>query len=212
MPISVSIIEDDTDFRRTVERIVASAPNLRCASSHPNAEHALQHLPATRPDVVLVDIKLPDRDGIECVRELRTRLPDLLPIMLTLYGDDELIFKSLQAGAVGYLLKRVTPAQILDAIREVHAGGSPMTPEIARRVAVHFHQQPRSSAIAPVYGLTPRESEILRLITQGRQTKEVAGLLGIAPSTVSNHLRSIYAKLAVTSRTAAIVKLHERGP
>jgi DNA-binding NarL/FixJ family response regulator len=153
---------------------------------------------------------MPRLSGIECVRLLRRQIPALLPIMLTLYADDELIFGSLQAGAVGYLLKRSTPDEIRDAIREVHAGGSPMTPEIARRVAVHFCHPPVATPCAANHGLTPREDEILRLIAQGRQTKEIARGLDIAVSTVSNHLRSIYAKLEVTSRVAAVAKMRPR--
>jgi len=162
---------------------------------------------AAGPEVVLVDIKMPGCSGIECVRLLRKQIPTLLPIMLTLYADDELIFGSLQAGAVGYLLKRSTPEQIREAIRQVHAGGSPMTPEIARRVATHFRHSKAATPRAVQHGLTPREEEILRLIAQGRQTKEIAQGLHIAVSTVSNHLRSIYAKLEVTSRTAAVAKV-----
>jgi len=212
MPIKVSIIEDDADLRSAVEQIIASAPDLHCASSHPNAEHALKHLPECHPDVALVDIRLPGMDGIELVRQLRICLPQLLAIMLTGYWNDDLIFQSLQAGAVGYLLKRATGTQILDAIREVHTGGSPMTPEIARRVATHFREQPAPLVGSCDHGLTAREREILQLITQGKSSKEVAAASGIAVSTVSNHLRNIYAKLAVTSRTAAIAKLHQQGP
>lgn len=210
MPISVSLIEDDAEFRQTIEDVIRGAPDLRCVSSHFNGEDALRRLETAQPEVVLVDIKMPHLSGIECVRQLRRQIPALLPIMLTLYADDELIFGSLQAGAVGYLLKRSTPDEIRNAIREVHAGGSPMTPEIARRVALHFHQPQAASPGGANHGLTPREDEILRLIAQGRQTKEIARGLDIAVSTVSNHLRSIYAKLEVTSRVAAVAKMRPR--
>ena len=208
MPIAVSIIEDDTRFRETLERVVNLSPELRCASVHPNGSHALAHLPKAGADVVLVDIRMPQLGGIECVRQLRGLLPEVLPVMLTAYGDDELIFDALRAGAVGYLLKRATPAQIVDAIIEVHAGGSPMTPEIARRIAAFLHETPARVFNPGEQSLTAREREILELAAQGAQSRKIADSLNIATSTVSNHLRKIYAKLQVNSRAAAVAKLY----
>lgn len=208
MPIRVSLIEDNTAFRETTKRLIDAAPDLRCVSTHPNSEHALRHLPPAAPEVVLADIRMPRLTGIECVRRLRELLPRLLPIMLTSYGEDELIFQSLQAGAVGYLLKRAAPATILAAVREVHAGGSPMTPEIARKVALHFRQNHVQDHSA--HGLTPRELEVLQFVAQGKQSKEIADVLGIARPTVHNHLRHIYEKLHVSSRIAAVAKVFPR--
>ncbi len=208
MPIAVSIIEDDAGFRETLERVINLTPELHCVSVHPNGRHALAHLPEAHAEVVLVDIRMPQLGGIECVRQLRGLVPQLLPVMLTAYGDDELIFEALRAGAVGYLLKRATPAQIVDAIIEVHEGGSPMTPEIARRIAVYLHESQPTAAKADDHNLTAREREILDLVAQGAQSRKIAETLNIATSTVSNHLRKIYAKLQVNSRAAAVAKLY----
>jgi len=204
MPIRVSIIEDDASFRDSLRTVLQATPDLLCASVHPNSEHALRFLGPARPDVVLVDIRMPRVSGIECVRRLRATMPPLLPIILTSFSDDESIFESLKAGAVGYLLKRSTPDEILDAIRQAHQGGSPMTPEIARRVTAYFHELNGAEETKGV--LTPREDEILRLMRLGKNSKEVAETLGIALPTVHAHLRNIYDKLHVGSRTAALAK------
>ncbi len=207
-PIRVSLIEDKAGFRNTTARLIAATPGLVCVSSHPNAEHALTHLPAARPDVALVDIELPGLSGIECVRQLRGAMPGLLVLMLTGHANDDYIFQSLQAGAVGYVLKRAGAEAILAAIHEVVAGGSPMTPEIARRVALHFRHDPAQAADA--HGLTPREFEVIELLQQGKPAKEVARLLGLAEPTVHNHLRHIYDKLHVSSGMAAVAKVFPR--
>lgn len=210
MTLRISLIDDDSGYRDAIAGLLGSARDLQCVSTHPNGEHALRHLPAARPDVVLVDIKMPRLSGIETVRRLRGLRPGLLAVMLTGYGDDEFIFQALQAGAVGYLLKRSSFDTLLASVREVYAGGSPMTPEIARRVALHFRPEPGRTSAG--HGLTPRELEVLQFVAQGRQSKEIAELLAIAQPTVHNHLRHIYEKLHVTSRTAAIARFFLSPP
>lgn len=207
-PIRVSLVEDVAAFRATTARLIAATPGLACVSSHPNAEHALRHLPEAHPDVALVDIELLGRSGIECVRELRGVMPGLLIIMLTGHANDDYIFQSLQAGAVGYVLKRAGADAILGAIRDVAAGGSPMTPEIARRVALHFRHDAAQAAV--VHGLTPREFEVLQLLARGKAPRDIADQLHVALPTVNNHLRHIYEKLHVSSRMAAVAKVFPR--
>lgn len=203
--IKVSVIEDDRRYRESLIELLRGAGGLQCVSQHPNGRHALQHLPASLPDVVLVDIRLPQLSGIQVVRELRRLLPSCQAIMLTSHGDDELIFEALKAGAVGYLLKRAGLDRIIDAIQEAAAGGSPMTPEIARRVTSFFRQS--SPAASGGSGrLTSREQEVLQEVALGKASKEIAADLGIALSTVHNHLRRIYEKLEVSSRLGAVAK------
>ncbi|MBI2927687.1 MAG: response regulator transcription factor [Verrucomicrobia bacterium] len=206
--IKVSLIEDDAGVRERYARLIDAAGDMRCVSQHPNGAHALHHLPAGAPDVVLVDIRMPQLSGIECVRQLKALLPRLLPVMLTQFGDADLIFESLKAGAVGYLLKSDLPDSLPALIRQVHSGGSPMTPEIARRVLGHFHAPP-----APLHEevrITPREEEVLRLVAQGYSSKEIGEKLGCSAVTVDRHVQHICAKLHVSGRVAAASKYFGR--
>lgn len=206
--ITVSVIEDDRRYRESLFALLRETRGLRCVSQHPNGAHALRHLPLVRPDVALVDIRLAQLSGIQVVRELRQSVPACLPLMLTSHGDDELIFEALKAGAVGYLLKRAGLDRIVDAIQEAVAGGSPMTPEIARRVTSFFRQ----SSPAPSGDnrrLTSREQEVLHEVAMGKASKEIAADLGIALPTVHNHLRHIYEKLEVSSRAGAVAKFFQ---
>ena len=178
----------------------------------PDGESALAQLPALRPDVVLMDIRLPGLSGIECVRRLKAVLPGVQIVMLTVFEDEERVFDALAAGATGYLVKRTPPAEILAAIAEVRRGGSPMSSAIARKVVQAF-QHSRRSAPGGALELSPREQEILTLLARGLRYKEVADQLGIALDTVRSHIRRIYEKLHVTSRTEAVVKFlgHSTG-
>jgi DNA-binding NarL/FixJ family response regulator len=204
MPISVSIVEDDEGMRDSFAVLIEGSPGFRCVSTHASAEDALRQIPLRSPDVVLMDINLPRMSGIECVQKLRAELPQLHVLMLTMYEDSDLIFKSLTAGASGYLLKRTPPAKLLEAIEEVHRGASPMSGKIARVVVQYFHnlrsQSPESER------LTSRENEILELLAKGYRYKEIADQLKISFDTVRSHLRNIYEKLHVHSRTEAVVK------
>lgn len=204
MAISVAIVEDNPDVRRNISRYINGAPGFRCTCACASAEEALQEIPKSFPDVVLMDIQLPRMSGIACTASMRKALPAVPVMMLTVYEDTDTIFRALQAGACGYLLKRSDPARLLDAIGEVHRGGAPMTAEIARKVITSFHRAPAEEH--PADKLTARETEILDGLARGYVTKEIADKLGISATTVRFHLRHIYDKLHVHSRVEAVLK------
>ena len=174
------------------------------------AEDALLLLPAQAPEVVLMDIQLPKMSGVECVAHLKELLPSVQVIMVTVYEDPDRIFCALRAGACGYLLKRSTPEQIVAAIRDVRQGGVPMSSEIARKVIAHFQEQ--ETAASDVENLSAREREVLDLVVRGLSNKEIVGRLGISIEGVRWHLRNIYHKLHVHSRTEVLVKFRPRTP
>ncbi len=203
MPISVSIVEDSEKLRGTLERVLNRAEGFRCVSQYASAEDALKDLPEVKPDVVLMDINLPGINGVECVRRLKKNLPQIQIIMLTVYEDTENIFDALTAGASGYLLKRTTGPELLDAIREVHRGGSPMTAHIARKVVQSFQ---RNAPAQPAENLSEREQQVLDLLSQGLMYKEIADKLQISYETVHTYIRRIYEKLRVRTRTEAVAK------
>jgi DNA-binding NarL/FixJ family response regulator len=208
MPISVSIVEDNEKFRTTLARVLNRADGFRCVSHYPNAEDALKALPQDRPEVVLMDINLPGMNGVECVRQLKQILPETQTMMLTVYEDTDNIFNALAAGAAGYMLKRTSRDDLLEAIREVHRGGSPMTTHIARKVVLSFQQ---TAALAlPTENLSPREQEVLDCLAQGFLYKEIAEKLGISYETVHTYIRRIYEKLQVRTRTEAVAKFLRR--
>jgi DNA-binding NarL/FixJ family response regulator len=208
MRIRVSIVEDSRGTRESLTELLDRAPTLRCVGAHPSGEEALQQIPAEAPDVVLMDINLPQMNGIECVAQLKKQLPRLQVLMLTTYDESDLIFDSLRKGASGYLLKNMPPAELVQAIEQVHAGGAPMSMQIARKVVSHFQQikKPQSD----MDQLTKREHEILALLAKGFLYKEIADQLGVTLSTVRAHLHTVYEKLHVQSRTEAVVKFLER--
>ena len=203
--ITVAIVEDHTELRESWRRIIDSAPDFECLECFPTAEQALREIPLYKPDVVIMDINLPGMSGIDCTRQLRREIPRQQVLILTVYEDSERIFEALEAGASGYLLKRTTPEELLNAIMEVRNGGSPMTSEVARKVVQSFRKPARSPA-AEAARLTPREEEILKLLAQGYVTKEIADKLGISYYTSQTHLKNIYEKLHVRSRTEAVLK------
>jgi DNA-binding NarL/FixJ family response regulator len=204
MPIKVSIVEDDAGVRESLSVLINGTGGFRCISTFPNAEVAIKQLPLDWPDVVLMDINLPEISGIECVSKLKAIRPTLQILMLTVYMENDKIFKSLMAGASGYLIKQTSPAQILDAITEVQRGGSPMSSQIARKVVQYIQQTNNPSD--ETSDLSKREHEILSHLAKGYQYKEIADMLGISALTVRNHLRNVYEKLHVRSRTEAVVK------
>jgi DNA-binding NarL/FixJ family response regulator len=208
MPIKIAIIEDDTRVRDTLVEMLNEAPGMRCVAHFDCAETALKHFPGDEADVALVDINLPGRSGIELVGELKTRHPKLHLVMMTVYEETEQIFNSLQAGATGYLLKRARPSDIINAIHDVYKGGSPMSPEIARKVVLFFHQ--RRTTAAELENLTKRETEILSLLAKGSLYEEIADQMNISLDTVRSHLQHIYNKLRVRTRTEAVVKYLDR--
>ncbi len=166
MPIKVSILEDNAGMRESVALLLNQAPGLRCVSAYATAEAALSDLPSQKPDVALVDINLPGMSGIECVAKLKAQLPQLQVLMLTRYEQSDLIFDSIRAGASGYLLKHTSAEELIQAVEQVHAGGAPMTMQIARKVINHFRQIRRP--VSEVEKLTPREQEVLSLLAKGR--------------------------------------------
>jgi len=208
MPITVSIVEDNEQLRGTLAKVISRAGGFRCLTTYGDAESALERLPGERPEVVLMDINLPGMNGVECVRRLKQVAPDLLVVMLTVYEDTENIFNALAAGAAGYLLKRTRSAELLEAIREVHRGGSPMTTHIARKVTESF--QRAGPASRPTENLSEREQEVLDCLSQGFLYKEIADKLGISYETVHTYIRRIYEKLQVRTRTEAVAKFLKR--
>ncbi|MEI6197991.1 MAG: response regulator transcription factor [Verrucomicrobiota bacterium] len=212
MPISVSIVEDNDKLRGTLSKVIGRAEGFHFVSDYANAEDAVADLPKAKPDVVLMDINLPGMNGVECVRKLKTLMPQLQVMMLTVYEDTENIFNALAAGANGYMLKRTPTKELIEAVREVHRGGSPMTTNIARLVVQSFQ---KSAAPAPATGgdlaeLSEREQQVLDLLAQGLIYKEIAEKLGISYETVHTYIRRIYEKLQVRTRTEAVAKFLQR--
>ena len=201
---NVAIVEDNAVMRDTFRRWIDAAPGFHCVFACATAEEALAEIPRLKPDVVLMDVHLPGESGIACTAQLKEQLPDVQVIIVTVYRNHELIFQALQAGACGYLLKRCTPEELISAIREVRQGGAPMSRDIARKVIASF-QEPLAAA-AEVQGLSPREREILELLAQGFPNKEIAQRVGVSDGTVRWHLRHVYDKLHVRSRTEAALK------
>ena len=204
MSISVSIVEDDAGIRSTLAKLINSSPGYRCVSDHGSAESALEEIPKLKPNVALMDINLPGLSGVECVRRLKPLLPGTQVIMLTVYQNTEHIFNALAAGATGYLLKQTPPAELLVAIQEVNAGGSPMSSHIARKIVQSF--QRTSPASKEMESLSQRESEVLELLAKGFLYKEIAESMKVTYATVHTHIRHIYEKLHVRSRTEAVAK------
>jgi DNA-binding NarL/FixJ family response regulator len=204
--ISVSIVEDDAPARGILANWIRGADGFRFVSEHGSAESALARLPGEKPAVVLMDINLPGLSGTECVRQLKTQLPETQFVMVTVYEDADHIFNALAAGASGYLLKQTRRNELLAALKQVHAGGSPMTSNIARKVVQSFQQKAPPSAPAEHSELSPREQEVLALLARGYLYKEIADNLNISLPTVNTYIRRVYEKLHVRSRAQAVAK------
>jgi DNA-binding NarL/FixJ family response regulator len=204
MQIKVAIVDDDEGIRTSLAALIRRASAFRLAGEYADAESALREIPNHPPDVVLMDINLPGIKGVECVRQLKAQMPAVQFLMLTVYEDSDSLFNSLKAGASGYLLKRTASARLLEAIRDVHAGGAPMTPQLARRV-VQFFSVPAKQA-SPLATLTPGETEFLEQLANGYAYKEIADRMNISIDTVRSYVRTVYEKLHVHSRTEAVVK------
>jgi DNA-binding NarL/FixJ family response regulator len=200
----IAIVEDNKVIRESLMEFIHADPECRCVCACATAEEALKIIPKHEPEIVLMDIQLPNMSGIDCLAQLKQMLPSLHIMMVTVYEDTERIFKALRMGACGYLLKRCTPEELIAAIREVRQGGAPMSREIARKVIVSF-QEPVKAA-AEVEDLSPRELEILELLAGGFANKAIADRLGLTDGTVRWHLRHVYHKLHVRSRTEAALK------
>jgi len=203
----VAIVEDDSGVRESLAVLINGASGFHCIGTYANAEAAIKQVPDNWPDIILMDINLPQMSGIDCVARLKALRPELHVLMLTVHVDSELIFKSLKAGASGYLIKQSSPAELLEAMSDVLMGGAPMTNTIARKVVLFFQQKPAADETSC---LTKRELEILTQLAKGYQYKEIADLLAINVLTVRTHIHHIYEKLHVRSRTEAVVKFLRR--
>ena len=201
---TVSIIDDDPEVRESIAGYINSARGLRCISAYGSALEALEHIPLDRPDVVLMDINMAGMNGLECTLKLKLAMPGVNILMLTVFEDTDQIFGALAAGANGYLLKRSPPAKLLDAIREVHLGGSPMSAPIARKVVHSFQSVPPSSD--QTSALSEREKQVLGCLAKGLVYKQISDQLGISVNTIRTYIRRIYEKLHVHSRTEAVAK------
>ena len=208
-PIRVAIIEDQREVRDGLIALINGTRGFRCAAGYRTMEDALARIGSNLPDVILTDIGLPGMSGVEGIRILRERYAQIPVVALTVYDDDREVFAALCAGASGYLLKNTPPARLLESVREVVEGGAPMSPEVARRVIRLFREfRPPERAS---YHLTPQETELLRLLVEGHHYKTAADKLGITVHTVSFHLRNIYSKLEVHSKTEAVAKALREG-
>ena len=203
-PINVAIIEDHREFRDYLTALISGTEGFECSGSFRSVEDALPKVNAHVPDVILLDIGLPGMNGIEGIRLLKERHPEVLFLTLTVHDDDERIFDALCAGASGYLLKKTQPGQLIESVKEAAQGGAPMSPEVARRVIRLFRDiRPPDRAD---YNLTPHEVRILKLLVEGHNYRTAAAKLGVAPTTINFHLQNIYQKLQVHSKTEAVAK------
>lgn len=208
-PLRVIIIEDQREVREGLGTLIRGSPGFACAASYASMEEALNRIDRAQPELILADLGLPGMSGIEGIRLLRDRFPNVPILALTVYDDDDRIFEALCAGASGYLLKNTPPSRLLESMREAADGGGPMSPEVARRVIYLFRtfRPPERAA----YKLTQQESELLKLLVEGHHYKTAADQLNISINTVAFHLKNIYGKLHVHSKTEAVAKaLRER--
>lgn len=206
--ITVGIVEDNRELRTSLARMVDAAPGHRCVCVCGSAEDALREMPSAKPEVVLMDIHLPHRSGIECTRRLRDLCPATQVLILTVYDDNDSIFNALKAGASGYLLKRSSPAEILKAITEVKEGGAPMTTQIARKVVASL-REPAANPAADGEALSEREAEVLGYMSKGYSEKEIAEKMHVSVNTIKTHRKHVYHKLHVRSRTEIMLRYHD---
>lgn len=208
-PIKVALVEDDNSTREGLRLLIHGSPGFHCTGAYESVEDALLALPGELPDVLLMDINLPGMSGREGVRIIKDRWPSIEVLMLSVYGEQESVFESICNGAAGYLLKKTPPARLLEAIQEAREGGSPMSPEIARKVVMLFRKTPRPEQ--PERLLTPRETQLLALLAEGHGYGEAGDLLNVSENTVRNYIRSIYEKLHVHSKSEAVSKALRQG-
>ena len=207
--ITIAIVEDNHDIRTAMELLINGSDGYACVGTFNNAETAVEQIPQLMPNVVLMDFNLPGgMNGIECIAQLKREHPDMQFMMLTVYEDDDKIFMALEAGASGYILKKTSPGELLEAIRDLYDGGSPMSSQIARRVVAFFQKQAKPNPA--LEALTIREKEILDQLSKGYLYKEIASNLFISIDTVRRHVHNIYEKLHVRSRTDAVNKYYNR--
>lgn len=207
MSLKIGIVEDDKRIREGMAILINGSEGFSCIDTFESAEEAIKNIPKLNLDVVLMDIHLPLKTGIDCIEELVPICPHTQFIMFTSFEDTELVFKALKAGATGYLTKTTQPSKILDALMEVHKGGSPMSSHIARKIVSSFHSNETNSELKK---LSEREKEILNLLSKGYRYKEIADQLFLSTETIRTHIRNIYEKLRVNSRTEAINKAYKK--
>lgn len=204
MPITVCIVDDAADVRESIGEFIARFPDFKCLGTFGSGEEALSAIPHLAPDVVLMDINLPGMSGSQCIRKLKDKMPRVQAMMLTVYENSERIFEALSCGACGYLLKSTPPEELLQAIKDMKNGGSPMSSHIARKVVQAFH--PTTSQTPLIEKLSPREQQVLELLAEGFAYKQIAAKLELSISSIRTYIRSMYEKLHVNSRTEAVVK------
>ena len=210
VPIRVLLADDHPVVRRGLAALLGTLDDFEVVGEAVDGAAAVREAQLTRPDVVLMDVRMPGMDGVEATRRIRKAVPEVAVLVLTMYDEDATVFTAMQAGAQGYLLKGAEQDEIADAIRAVARGQAIFGPGIATRLLEHFANPP-AAADEPFPDLTPRERDILDLLSQGRRTGEIASALHLSPKTVSNNLTTIFAKLEVTDRTAAVIRARERG-
>jgi len=211
VPIRVLLADDHPVVRRGLAALLGTLEDFEVVGEAEDGEAAVRETQLTKPDVVLMDVRMPGLDGVEATRRIRKAVPETAVLVLTMYEDDATVFTAMQAGAQGYLLKGAEQDDIADAIRAVSRGQAIFGPGIAARLLEHFANPPAAASDARFPELTPRETEILELLAQGRRTAEIAAALFLSPKTVSNNLTTIFAKLEVADRTAAVIRARERG-
>jgi DNA-binding NarL/FixJ family response regulator len=204
--IRVAVVEDDPEIRKMVSELIQSDSNYSLSGVYGSSEEFLGKFEKNVPDVVILDIHLPGINGIECLKKAKPANPEIQYIMFTVFEDDDSVFEALRSGATGYILKRSSPSAIFDAVQNVYNGGSPMSPEIARRVIMSMQQGEKTGGNQALKLLTQREHEILIALSKGLRYKEISDKLFISMDTVRSHIRNIYEKLQVNNRTAAVRK------
>jgi len=204
MPITIAIVEDSVSFRKKIVKLIESSDEFQCVCVCGNAAQALEQIPRAAPEVVLMDIQLPDRSGIECTSHLKALLPETQIMIFTVHEDSDQIFHALEMGASGYLLKRTPSEEIFAAIRDLHQGGAPMSSEIARKVVQFFRKE--SALKRDLQGLSPRQEELLKLLAKGHAPKAIADEMNVSVGTVRSYLKLIYQKLHVHSSNQALIK------
>lgn len=209
--VQISIIEDVEEYRNALQIMLNATPDFKCEHTYANGEAAIRGIPIHQPDIVLVDLNLPGMSGIQVMKQLKKQYPKIQFMVLTVFEDDDKIFNALTAGASGYLLKSTPPSKIMDAIRELHDGGSPMSAQIARKVVASFRQPTLEVANPYEQMLTLREKEILEMLSQGKLYRQITSELHISLETVKSHCHNIYEKLHVTTKMEAINKVYPRG-
>lgn len=208
MSISLAIVEDLDEVREGLKQFISLNKEFNVLDTYKTAEEAMYELPSLKPDVVIMDINLPGANGIDCIKEVRNKIPKTQFMMFTVYENDEKVFEALKAGATGYLLKSTGLVQLIEALKELHNGGSPMSSNIARKLVNIFHESQKNNL--PVEELSNRENEILQLLAKGLLYKEIADHLSISTATVRQHIHKIYEKLHVQNRTEAINKAYKK--